>query len=417
MLNNYRFPSYNPYPDNQATTPTCGWRDHGIVDTAFIQPDKYSHPDIICHIDATHATEYVEAAAGEVITIQWTKWPESHHGPVITYMASCNGDCLTVNKEDLEFHKLDAAGQLVGGKGNSDPGKWAADVLRENGNKYDFRVPECIAPGPYIVRHEIIALMGAEEVNGAQNYPNCFNVMVTGSGTDKLTGGTKGTDLYQANDPGLKVQIYGLTDYTMPGPEIHTCGAIEQTPTPTTTPTPGTSATSLSQSASQSTPSAIPYDYSNSTYTSPPPTTTSYSEYPSSSPLPYGNHPMPSPKPYGGKEDGGKYPSHDGADNSNDGGSKTYGDENHDGNTSGGSTYGGNTYGGTTDSDKSPSDSHVSPDSHIAAGSPTTDGSDFNIPADATIQQLLAWLEKIVAILKSKFLAKNYRRHARDISI
>jgi hypothetical protein len=34
-------------------------------------------------------------AAGSTISLHWTTWPDSHHGPVITYLAKCPGSCTT----------------------------------------------------------------------------------------------------------------------------------------------------------------------------------------------------------------------------------------------------------------------------------------------------------------------------------
>lgn len=35
-------------------------------------------------------------AAGSTVTLKWTLWPDSHKGPLITYMAKCpNNDCTT----------------------------------------------------------------------------------------------------------------------------------------------------------------------------------------------------------------------------------------------------------------------------------------------------------------------------------
>lgn len=64
-------------------------------------------------------------------------------------------------------------------------------------------------------------LHGAGSVNGAQNYPQCFNIAVTGSGTKTLPSGTLGTALYQESDPGILINVYQtLTTYTMPGPTV-----------------------------------------------------------------------------------------------------------------------------------------------------------------------------------------------------
>ena len=47
----------------------------------------YGSDDIICHLSATNAKGHVVVAAGDKISLQWTTWPDSHHGPVITYLA------------------------------------------------------------------------------------------------------------------------------------------------------------------------------------------------------------------------------------------------------------------------------------------------------------------------------------------
>ena len=46
------------------------------------------------------------------MTLQWNTWPESHHGPVIDYLAKCDGDCTAADKEALYFFKLAATGVI-----------------------------------------------------------------------------------------------------------------------------------------------------------------------------------------------------------------------------------------------------------------------------------------------------------------
>lgn len=59
-------------------------------------------------------------------------------------------------------------------------------------------------------------------MNGAQNYPQCFNIKVTGSGTANPTG-TFGTALYKSTDPGILINVYQtITNYVMPGPALWT---------------------------------------------------------------------------------------------------------------------------------------------------------------------------------------------------
>ena len=198
----------------------------------------------------------MEVEAGQVIDFGWTPWPPSHFGPSLAYLAPCaNGDCLTVDKADLEFQLIKSTGQIRTGKANNDAGYWASNQLIDNNNKDNFKVPDCVKPGPYVLRVEMIALMGASHPNGAQHYPNCINIMVKGSGTNSLAGGTKGTSLYQADHPGLLVKkgIYGPINYQMPGPKLFTCG-VDNTPVSSSTISP---VSASSKPAAMSSPAAI----------------------------------------------------------------------------------------------------------------------------------------------------------------
>lgn len=72
-----------------------------------------------------------------------------------------------------------------------------------------------------MIRHEIMALHSAGQVNGAQAYPQCINIQVGGSGTGKLSGGVPATSFYKATDPGVLFNLYtSFTGYTIPGPAL-----------------------------------------------------------------------------------------------------------------------------------------------------------------------------------------------------
>lgn len=89
-----------------------------------------------------------------------------------------------------------------------------------NNNTWSLTIPKNLKPGGYVLRHEIIALHSAGSTNGAQNYPMCINLKVSGTGTD-LPAGVKGTALYKNTDAGILVNIYQtLSSYTVPGPAI-----------------------------------------------------------------------------------------------------------------------------------------------------------------------------------------------------
>ena len=215
---------YDPtsFPYMQDPPTVVGWSTQQ-TDNGFIAPSAFGSADIICHKSATNAGGHAVVAAGDKVFLQWDTWPESHHGPVIDYLASCgDAGCETVDKTSLEFFKIDEVGLI---DGSVAPGTWGSDQLIANNNSWMVEIPPTVAPGFYVLRHEIIALHSAENADGAQNYPQCFNLQVTGGGSD-TPAGTVGTALYGASDPGILVNIYqALSSYAVPGPALYT-GAV-----------------------------------------------------------------------------------------------------------------------------------------------------------------------------------------------
>ncbi|GLI73878.1 hypothetical protein PoHVEF18_002109 [Penicillium ochrochloron] len=209
------------YPYTSSPPETIGWSETA-TDLGFVDGSSYASSDIICHKGAKNAAISAPVKAGGSVELQWSEWPESHHGPVITYLANCNGDCSSVDKTTLKFFKIDEAGLI---DDSNVPGTWASDNLISNNNSRTITIPSSIEAGNYVLRHEIIALHSAGNTDGAQNYPQCFNLKVTGGGSDSPSG-TLGTALYKDTDPGIKVNIYqSLSSYTIPGPALYTGAA------------------------------------------------------------------------------------------------------------------------------------------------------------------------------------------------
>ncbi|KAL9561838.1 hypothetical protein ACKAV7_014100 [Fusarium commune] len=230
------------------------------TDNGYIAPDAFSSADIICHRGAKNAKGHAKAKAGDQIYIKWTNWPESHKGPVIDMLASCgSAGCEAVDKETLKFFKIDEVGLVKAGN----PGTYGSDELIANDNGWLVQIPENIKAGAYVLRHEIIALHGGFQENGAQNYPQCFNLEIEGSGTEQPEG-ILGTELYKPDDKGIKFDIYSNpTSYPIPGPAL-TKGAVEVAQgklaeksqgTPTTDYDSGSDSGSGSGSAAPATPS------------------------------------------------------------------------------------------------------------------------------------------------------------------
>lgn len=124
-----------------------------------------------------------------------------------------------MDKTTLKFNKIDEKGLV---SWDAQPGHWATDELLAAGKTWTVQIPQSVAPGNYVLRHELIGLHEGNRDNGAQNYPQCINLKITGSGTDGLASGTLGTALYTPTDPGIKVDIYNKLDYyQIPGPALY----------------------------------------------------------------------------------------------------------------------------------------------------------------------------------------------------
>ncbi|KAI9923778.1 hypothetical protein ASPWEDRAFT_40416 [Aspergillus wentii DTO 134E9] len=239
------------YAYSDSPPDTIGWSTKA-TDLGFVSPSEYSNSDIICHKDAQPGAISAEVTAGGDVELQWNTWPDSHHGPVITYLANCNGDCSSVDKTSLEFFKIDEKGLI---DDSNVPGTWATDNLISNNNSWTVTIPSSIASGNYVLRHEIIALHSAGNQDGAQNYPQCMNLKVTGGGSDKPEG-TLGTKLYKDTDAGILVNIYqSLDSYDIPGPALYTgsssgsSASASSSATPAATASPTVSASPIKSSS------------------------------------------------------------------------------------------------------------------------------------------------------------------------
>jgi cellulase len=215
-------PTAAPWVPDQGTITWPAWN----TDTGPVYSKNLQSPDIICSINATNAKLYSNSiAAGQTINLHWTTWPDSHHGPILSYLAACNGDCTTVKKDQLRWFKIAELGQISYGTGGGKSGVWADDQLRAADGAWSVKIPASIKAGNYVLRHEIVALHSAYDVGAAQFYPQCANIKITGNGS-ATPEGVVGTALYNANDPGVHYNIYNDESkpvYQMPGPKLCKC--------------------------------------------------------------------------------------------------------------------------------------------------------------------------------------------------
>ncbi|KAI9882076.1 MAG: hypothetical protein M1823_006181 [Watsoniomyces obsoletus] len=191
----------------------------------FVGKDKISHPDIICHVNAQPVPTHTVVNAGEDVKIHFDIWTQTfHNGPILVYLGDCGGPCSSAKKTEISWVKIFEEGMLEDSKSPVDgkyiPGKWATDKFVERGNSSSIKIPENLAQGYYLLRFEMIPLHAANR-GEPQFYPYCINLEVKGSGTTKITGGTKGTELYNMDMPGLKANIYiPIGSYQIPGPKL-----------------------------------------------------------------------------------------------------------------------------------------------------------------------------------------------------
>jgi hypothetical protein len=177
---------------------------------------------------------------------------------MLTYMASCGTvTCDKFNQADAQWFKIDQVGRKL----NS--ADWVQDDLK-NGGVASVRIPADLAPGNYLIRHDIIALHLGTSVGGAEFYPGCAQLKLggSGSGVPKASELVKLPGAYSDNDPGIfDPDVFNAGAlYVMPGPAVAALvtgapAGTPVTPTPTPTPTPSVSSSTSSQSQPSPTPS------------------------------------------------------------------------------------------------------------------------------------------------------------------
>jgi hypothetical protein len=115
-----------------------------------------------CNDPGSAANEVATIAAGEDITAYWNEW-EHTIGPLIVWMAPCSGDCASVPADG--WFKIDQAGLI---SGTIPDGVWGQAQMINSNNSWTSTIPSALAPGNYLIRHELIAIHSS---NQPQFYP------------------------------------------------------------------------------------------------------------------------------------------------------------------------------------------------------------------------------------------------------
>ncbi|TCD66356.1 hypothetical protein EIP91_001462 [Steccherinum ochraceum] len=184
-----------------------------------------SNKDLICGLSAQNAEMVVPANPGSTVSFQWSggggqKWPHNT-GPLMTYMTSCGStSCDKFDPTNAKWFKIDQLGK-------KDANTWyQADI--QSGSAFNVVLPQNLAPGGYLIRHEIIALHLATSMGGAEFYPSCTQVMIGGNGSGSPSPTVSFPGAYSDSDPGIyDPDVYNPgTSYTFPGGPVSNLAAV-----------------------------------------------------------------------------------------------------------------------------------------------------------------------------------------------
>jgi len=209
--------------------------------------------NVNCGSGAKPASLILDAMPGSKLTFNWrgadgSKWPHNT-GPILTYMASCGSTtCDKFDPINAQWFKI----QQDGRKANGD---WE-QVDLFNGGVSSATIPKTLAPGNYMVRHEIIALHLATQPGGAEFYEGCAQLRVGGD----QTGAPSPNELvslpgaYSDNDPGIfDPNVFDTqSTYTFPGPPVTKLAGTAPSGTNGTDPAPASGGTCQLKSQAKS---------------------------------------------------------------------------------------------------------------------------------------------------------------------
>lgn len=135
----------------------------------------------------------------------YSGWPHEW-GPIIAYMAACNGPCNEVDVNDgaRRWFKIYEAGLL---NGTASGGYWKVRDLYKNYEPFRVIIPKNLRPGNYLIRHEIISI----HFTITMYYMECAHLEVTGGGNavpeDKDLVSFPGAYDLQGTSPSVKSRM------------------------------------------------------------------------------------------------------------------------------------------------------------------------------------------------------------------
>ncbi|KAJ2900223.1 hypothetical protein IWW38_000643 [Coemansia aciculifera] len=197
-----------------------------VVGPAVTYVADFTKVQIRCRNDngSSPTTPYLCVTAGSTISTFWHRrnaLPDdimivySHIGPCMFYLGK-----VTPNPDDIKWFKIYELGY------NKDTKKWCSEVARDNHGRMDIVIPKDIENGRYLLRTELLTLQNAQKPMGAQFYPNCVQIHITGANNKFLDPPPEYVSfpgVYQPNDTGILYNLRkdgGMT-YQIPGPPVY----------------------------------------------------------------------------------------------------------------------------------------------------------------------------------------------------
>ncbi|KAF2688294.1 lytic polysaccharide monooxygenase [Lentithecium fluviatile CBS 122367] len=210
-IDGVKYPGYEGFaPSTSPKTIQRQWPDYNPTMTVT---DK----KVMCN-GGTKADLSAKVAAGGKVKAIWKQWTHAQ-GPVMVWMYKCAGDFTSCDGSGKKWFKIDQKGMTAPPLSGT---AWGTNDVLKN-LQWTSTVPKSLAPGNYLIRHELLAL---HQANTPQFYAECAQLEVTGSGTAQPSGD------YLANipgyapqsDPGITVDTYmsKAETYTCPGPKVWT---------------------------------------------------------------------------------------------------------------------------------------------------------------------------------------------------